>query len=82
MTVRFGSYWFALRGSSRRRGGGQALLSLSHLAVGLPQSPLQLVDAGLVLLQDVLRLVQELLLSQWSAKAKVSVPKKSFCHLL
>ena len=56
-----GAHLLPLRGPSGGGGGGQTLLSLAELAVGLPQSPLQLVDAGLVLLQHVFRLVQELL---------------------
>lgn len=36
------------------------LLAVHQLAVGLPQGSLQLVDAGLVLQQEVLRLIQKL----------------------
>jgi len=55
------AHLFSLRGSSRRGGGGEAFLPLGELAVGLSQSPLQLIDAGLVFLENVLWLVQELL---------------------
>lgn len=41
-------------------GGRQALLAVHQFAVGLPQGSLQLVDAGLVLQQEVLRLIQKL----------------------
>lgn len=44
----------------RRGGGRQTLLAVHQFAVGLPQGPLQLVDAGLVLQQEVLRLIQKL----------------------
>ena len=47
--------WCACRG-----GGRQTLLAVHQLAVGLPQGSLQLVDAGLVLQQEVLRLIQKL----------------------
>lgn len=49
-----------LLGRRCRRGGRQALLTVGQLAVGLPQRPLQLIDAGLVLQQEVLWLVPEL----------------------
>lgn len=55
------AHLFSLRGSSRGGGGGEAFLPLGELAVGLSQSSLQLVDAGLVLLENILWLVQELL---------------------
>ena len=47
--------WCARRGGCR-----QTLFTVHQLAVGFPQGSLQLVDAGLVLQQDVLRLIQEL----------------------
>lgn len=55
----------ALRGGGGRRRGQSALplpisISVDQFAVGLLQGPLELIDAGLVLQQDILWLVQEL----------------------
>lgn len=48
------------------------LLAVHQLAVGLPQGSLQLVDAGLVLQQEVLRFIMELEVEEnvWKRKNK------------
>lgn len=55
----------ALRGGGGGRRGQPALplpisIPVDQFAVGLLQGPLELIDAGLVLQQDILWLVQEL----------------------
>ncbi|MEQ2192845.1 hypothetical protein XENOCAPTIV_018312 [Xenoophorus captivus] len=46
--------------SSRWRCRRKTLLSNHQLAVGLSQGPFQLIDAGLVLQQDILRFIKKL----------------------
>lgn len=64
------AHLFSLWGSSGWGGRGEAFLPLGELAVGLSQSPLQLIDARLVLLENVLWLVQELLRPHRRVKQK------------
>lgn len=45
---------------SDRGGGWQTLLPVHQFAAGFPQGSLQLIDAGLVLQQDILWLIQKL----------------------